>query len=234
MIEVLIFHGREKEEVLRNAQGKLCMPAGENNSRANYLSVPEAAKACGVSRNTMFSWVKAGKINAYQTPGNTNRIHPEDLVRFMEENGMHVETRLFDRVRAVHNEEWGPRQSQATKDILVVDDDARNRELIQRALPDYRVLEAETGFEALHILTKYTDVKLILLDLRMPGQHGLQTLKELKRMTPYTPVLVITAYAGEVPSSLLINGMVAGIIEKPFSVRDLARAVDKELAHLDA
>jgi len=64
----------------------------------------------------------------------------------------------------------------------------------------------------------------------MPGQHGLQTLKELKRITPDASVLVITAYAGDVPTSLLVNGMVSGILEKPFSARDLARVVDREFA----
>jgi len=205
------------------------MTVDENNARALYLSVPEAARECGVSRGTMYSWVKAGKIEAHQTAGNTNRIHPHALVAFMEQNGMEVEPELHERVRQAGFPERH-KQGDVVRGILVVDDDARNREFIRRVLEDFLVLEAETGFEALHILTKNTSVQLILLDLRMPGQHGLQTLKELKRITPDASVLVITAYAGDVPTSLLVNGMVSGILEKPFSARDLARVVDREFA----
>lgn len=202
------------------------MSAGKNKKWAYYFSVPEAAIECGVTRNTMYGWVKSGKMKASQTPGKTNRIHPDDLVQLMESNGMPVDPGVYDRARAAQE----LTRACATRSlprpfILVVEDDARNRELIKRALSDYLVLEAETGFEALHILTKNNDVKVILLDLRMPGQHGLQTLKELKRMIPDVAVLVITAYAGDVPTSLLMNGMVSQIIEKPFAPQDLTQAV---------
>ena len=53
-----------------------------------FLSVPESAKICGVSRNTVYMWVRQGKLGAYQTPGRTNLIRPSDLVKFMEENGL--------------------------------------------------------------------------------------------------------------------------------------------------
>lgn len=201
------------------------MAVNDKKQWAHYFSVPEAARECGVTRNSMYGWVKGGKIKASQTPGKTNRIHPNDLIQLMESNGMHVPPHIYERARLVEEMERRGEGGPSDRDILVVDDDPRNREFIKRTLSTYRILEAETGFEALHILTKNTSVKVILLDLRMPGQHGLQTLKELKRIVPKAAVMVITAYAGDVPTSLLMNGMVAAIIEKPFSPLDLSQTV---------
>lgn len=52
-----------------------------------YYSIPEAAKTCGVSRTTLWKWVKSGKINAFVTPGGHHRILQEDMHRFLNENG---------------------------------------------------------------------------------------------------------------------------------------------------
>lgn len=202
------------------------MSKEETKQWVHYYSVPEAARECGVTRNSMYGWVKTGKIRASQTPGKTNRIHPDDLIQLMESNGMHVHPSIYERARLTQEmERRGDEVGPTDRDVLVVDDDVRNREFIKRVLSDYRILEAETGFEALHILTKNDTVRVVLLDLRMPGQHGLQTLKEVKRIVPEAAVMVITGYSGDVPTSLLVNGMVSGIIEKPFSPQDLIQAV---------
>jgi len=57
--------------------------------------------------------------------------------------------------------------------VLVVDDDAINRELLRTCLKkeDYRVIEADDGLKALEVLAR-EQVDLVLLDVMMPGSTG--------------------------------------------------------------
>ena len=194
-----------------------------------FLSVPDAAKLCGVSRNTLYTWVRKGKLSAYQTPGRTNLIRPSDLVKFMQESGLFVPSALEDMAQRdeANNQ---PVPSDTAKEgevgVLVVDDDPSSRSVVVRALNEtYKMFQAQTGYEALHILTLRKEIKVVLLDLRMPGQHGLATLKELKELRPDIRVVIVTGYAGEIPEELIAGGAVARVLEKPITVAMLRQEV---------
>lgn len=194
-----------------------------------FLSVPDAAKLCGVSRNTLYTWVRKGKLSAYRTPGRTNLIRPSDLVKFMQDSGLFVPAALEEMAQ---NDEANnqPVPSSSGKEhaigVLVVDDDPSSRSVVVRALNDsYKMFQAQTGYEALHILTLRKEVRVVLLDLRMPGQHGLATLKELKELRPDIQVLIVTGYAREIPQDLIAKGEVALVVEKPITVEALRQAV---------
>ncbi len=75
--------------------------------------------------------------------------------------------------------------------LLIVDDSRLNREVLKLALePEYNVIEAENGFEAIARLQAHT-VDLILLDLMMPDMDGFQFL-EWRRANPvYSSIPVI-------------------------------------------
>lgn len=194
-----------------------------------FLSVPDAAKLCGVSRNTLYTWVRKGKLSAYQTPGRTNLIRPSDLVRFMEESGLFVPAALSDLAkRDEANQQPVPsdKDKEGSLGVLVVDDEASSRNVIVRALNDeYTMFQAQTGYEALHILTLRPEIKIVLLDLRMPGQHGLATLKELKELRPDIHVIIVTGYAGEIPEDQIASGEIACVLEKPITLPALRESV---------
>lgn len=200
-----------------------------------FLSVPESARICGVSRNTVYMWVRKGKLGAYQTPGRTNLVRPSDLVKFMQENGMFVPNSLMDLARQDERQDDAPRATSdsgsATADkelsFLVVDDDPMSRSLAARALKGFAsIYQAETGYEALHILTMHKEVSLVLLDLRMPGQHGTETLKELRRIAPNVKVIVVSGFAHELPESMIgTAGGVSCVLEKPVTVQHLKDTV---------
>ena len=199
-----------------------------------FLSVPESARICGVSRNTVYMWVRKGKLGAYQTPGRTNLVRPSDLVKFMQENGMFVPNSLSDLAQQDERQEEAPKAVDTSADapvdkdlsFLVVDDDPMSRSLAARALKDVAsIYQAETGYEALHILTMHKDVSLVLLDLRMPGQHGTETLKELRRIAPDVKVIVVSGFAHELPEAVVESGGVARVLEKPVTVQHLKEAV---------
>jgi len=82
--------------------------------------------------------------------------------------------------------------------ILLTDD---NKEFVQNLsdileLKGYKVLTANDGFQALDII-RVTPVDLILMDIKMPVMNGVETYKKIKKISPVTPVIMLTAYALE-------------------------------------
>lgn len=82
-----------------------------------------------------------------------------------------------------------------TGDLLIVDDQVGVRRLISEALLEkgYLVDQAASGREALEILKK-KKYHLIILDVKMPGMSGLETLHELRKIDRNVPVVLMTAY----------------------------------------
>jgi two-component system phosphate regulon response regulator OmpR len=105
--------------------------------------------------------------------------------------------------------------------VLVVDDDKRLRDLLGRYLAEqgFRVTTANDAKEARSKLTSFT-FDLLVLDIMMPGETGLQ-LTESLRYDTNVPILLLTAM-GE--SSDRINGLTVGAddyLPKPFEPREL-------------
>ena len=102
--------------------------------------------------------------------------------------------------------------------VLVVDDEYINRELLTLALSqDYETITASNGEEALRLIRAHSDtLSLVLLDLLMPGMHGLDLLRIIKTdpEISHIPVIVLTAdQEAEVTS--LKNGA-SDFIPKPY------------------
>jgi putative two-component system response regulator len=85
-----------------------------------------------------------------------------------------------------------------SRTILVVDDVPDNIRLIVDLLKEsYTVLIANSGEKALDVLSKHTDVDLILLDIMMPGMNGIDVLNEIHKDAALAkiPVVFLTADA---------------------------------------
>ena len=84
------------------------------------------------------------------------------------------------------------------KTILICDDDPTQRRLIQAVLEreGFAVLHAENGSQAIDRLTTTTGIDAVILDLVMPGQSGIDTLKEIRAHGIRVPVVVLTASGG--------------------------------------
>jgi PAS domain S-box-containing protein len=80
--------------------------------------------------------------------------------------------------------------------ILVVDDEAMNRDMLARRLErkGYFVLQASSGAEALETI-RGTGCDLVLLDLNMPRMSGLECLEEVRRARPFDELPVIMTSA---------------------------------------
>ncbi len=112
-----------------------------------------------------------------------------------------------------------------TAHILVVDDDRRLRDLLQRFLTDsgFRVTTAGSAAEARDRLTSLR-FDLLVLDVMMPGESGLSLTASL-RETSNVPILMLTAMA---ESDDRINGLERGAddyLTKPFEPRELVARI---------
>ncbi|MDV2496227.1 MAG: response regulator [bacterium] len=92
--------------------------------------------------------------------------------------------------------------------VLVVDDEPSVCRALRSFLVDkgYDVVEAHDGDQALSAYSSEKP-KVVLLDIRMPGKDGLETLRELKAIDPEASVIMVTAvYEEEVALQAMANG----------------------------
>jgi two-component system, chemotaxis family, chemotaxis protein CheY len=108
-------------------------------------------------------------------------------------------------------------------DILVVDDSAAIRKILQRVLRQTglsigAIYEAGDGQEALELL-KANPVGMILTDINMPRMDGLQLLGALKAAPEWAgiPVVMITTEGGETKVAEAVRLGAAGYVRKPFT-----------------
>jgi CheY-like chemotaxis protein len=112
--------------------------------------------------------------------------------------------------------------------VLVVEDDDVLRGMARRVLErsGFAVVEAATGDAALRLCEEhYTDLRLVLLDLTMPGLSGEATLGEIRRRWPALPIVVSS---GLVPED---NSALAGVpfLAKPYRPSELVDAVRRAI-----
>jgi CheY-like chemotaxis protein len=118
------------------------------------------------------------------------------------------------------------------KRILLADDQQDVRELTKMLLgmDDHTVTEAANGREALALFTQ-EQFDLVITDYTMPLMKGDELARNIKRLAPSEPILMITGSARE-PEG--IHGAVDALLEKPFSFEDLRRAVARLLCPVPA
>jgi DNA-binding NarL/FixJ family response regulator len=86
--------------------------------------------------------------------------------------------------------------------ILIVDDEKDFRAIVKEILIDeeFSAAEASNGLNAIEIF-KINSFDAVLLDLRMPGMDGIETLQELKKIDPHIPIIILTAF-GDIPTAV--------------------------------
>ncbi len=114
--------------------------------------------------------------------------------------------------------------------ILMVDDEKRFRETTRKILEKkgFHTILAENGEDALEKLRQDPDV--VILDIKMPGMDGHATLKEIKKIKPDLPVIMLTGH-GDRPSAreALVKGAF-DYLSKPCDINLLAEKI-KEACH---
>ena len=111
--------------------------------------------------------------------------------------------------------------------VLIVDDSAAIRKILQRVLrqtevPLGEILEAGDGVEALNLL-KTQQVGLVLSDVNMPNMDGLQLLAEIRgtESLKTVPVLMITTEGSQNKVMEALNLGASGYVRKPFTAEQI-------------
>ena len=112
------------------------------------------------------------------------------------------------------------------KKILVADDDESIRYLFKEFLQikGFEVKEAENGFEALMVLSE-EDFNLMILDIKMPGKHGLEVLEKIRERHKELPVVVCTAYKNLKEDVEIIGGEHTYFLAKPIDLEQLEQFI---------
>ncbi|MBW2631541.1 MAG: sigma-54-dependent Fis family transcriptional regulator [Deltaproteobacteria bacterium] len=113
--------------------------------------------------------------------------------------------------------------------ILIADDEEKIRKVLKINLKNrYRVILAQNGSEAIEYL-KNEAVHLVLTDLRMPEQGGLDLLQYVQRYHKHIPVIIVTAF-GSIENAVQAMKMGAyDYILKPIKIAELQRLIEKAL-----
>lgn len=173
------------------------------------LSTGEIARLLHVTRVTVFTWIRTGKLKAYRVPGGHYRIVRPEFRKFLTDNQIPITL-----------------DTSAPKRILVVDDEATVRESFEAALTleGYEVVLAEDGREALRILRRER-FDLIFLDILLPTISGASLIKAVRRRDPATIVVLITGFPDHDKTLAALECGPAMLLRKPIKLADIHAAL---------
>jgi CheY-like chemotaxis protein len=134
---------------------------------------------------------------------------------------------LAERSQAAEGEPEG-RQPRANPGVLVVDDDHLVRSMVQLGLErnGFDVWSAANGCAAIDLYREHREqIDVVLLDVRMPGLDGPQTLAALRECNPEVLACFMSANPGTYEPEELLRCGAAQVIAKPFHLDQLARTL---------
>ncbi|HEY4044698.1 MAG TPA: response regulator [Rhodopila sp.] len=173
---------------------------------------PGAGSGLGLSQVYGMARQSGGNVTIDSTPGEGTRVTlclPRALAS--EDTGTPPEETVVDL----------PQPGTPGELILVVDDDNAVRQVTVEMARDLGcdVAQASGGEQALALVGKLTP-KLVLLDYAMPGMNGLQLARALRERGLTAPIALVTGYA-ELSEADVAAGQLAGLLRKPFTIREL-------------
>lgn len=126
----------------------------------------------------------------------------------------------------------------ATIRLLIVEDDQEMRDLLRKVLEKegFQVSVAGNGQQALAILSagQFRQFGLVVTDMLMPEDGGLELLAVIHQTCPSLPVIIVTAFGDWDSYSRALELGAAAFISKPLKMAELTSAVHAALARRGA
>lgn len=116
------------------------------------------------------------------------------------------------------------------KKILMVDDDLRMRELLQRYLTEQGFeIKTVSNSKEMDTALESESFDLLVLDLMMPGEDGLAVCRRLRSQNVITPIIMLTARGDEVDRIIGLEMGADDYLPKPFNPRELLARINAVL-----
>ncbi len=126
---------------------------------------------------------------------------------------------------------WGWGVETMSAHLLIVEDDSEMRNLLRKVLEKegYDVSVAADGHEAAGCLSR-RPFDLVVTDMLMPDNGGLELLRDIRKTQPGLPVIIITAFGDWRSYSRALELGAAAFISKPLKMAELIAAIQTALA----
>src|SRR6187549_1793781 len=114
-----------------------------------------------------------------------------------------------------------------SKKILMVDDDARIRELLQRYLTEQGFnIKTASDAKEMDTMLNGDSFDILVLDLMLPGEDGLAICRRLRANNVKTPIIMLTARGDEVDRIIGLEMGADDYLPKPFNPRELLARIN--------
>ncbi len=114
--------------------------------------------------------------------------------------------------------------------ILIVEDDEFNQEVLQGFLkilcPNEDIYIVDNSKDALDIFKK-KDIKLVFMDIALPGENGIEIMKEMKKEKSNIPIVAFTAFAVSGDKERLLLEGFDDYLSKPIKLENLQKLISK-------
>ena len=179
----------------------------------------DLSRILGIHRVTVTNWIKKGALKAIRTPGGRYKVSKEDLIAFLDSNGMPVPAFLKIREK---------------KMVVAVDDE----ELLLNVLEKFfstndmpYMYKLETFSNPIDAAFFIGDKKpdLILLDLLMPELDGFNMAAKIKQTSPCSKIIVLTGHATDNNIARLKQFNIYAVLTKPVDLKILKKTIENAL-----
>lgn len=184
----------------------------------NLMDIKQVAEYLQMNKMTIYKLARQGKIPAFKVASEW---------RFRKDL---IDEWLMSQLKGKPEfEKFGVKvKLEPGKTVLVVDDEEVIRDYFARTLTEYRVLTAASGEEALDIV-KRDRPNLVLLDIRMPGIDGIETLRRIKEIDREIVVIMLSAH-GTLKTNLEAAHLGAyNSMSKPFDLKEMKSVIKSAL-----
>ncbi|MBN1144035.1 MAG: response regulator [Bacteroidales bacterium] len=113
--------------------------------------------------------------------------------------------------------------------VLIVEDDEINYLFLEAILSKSKIhiIRASNGTEAVEMCKKHPEIKLVLMDIKLPKMNGYDATRQIKQHNPGLPVIAQTAYAMLEDREKALTAGCDGYISKPIIKEELLKIIEK-------
>jgi len=188
----------------------------------NLMDIKQTAAYLQMNKMTVYKLAREGRIPAFRVASEW-RFKKELIDRWLMNQLKGKQD--YDKLKADKQLE------SAAKTVLVVDDEEIIRDFFKRTLTEYNVFTAASGEEALYCIKKVKP-DLVLLDIKMPGIDGIETLRQIKNIDKSISVIILSAHGTLKTNIEAVRLGAYDSIGKPFDLGDMKVVIQDALGHI--